>query len=317
MKPDPEHSRLIENKALEIGFDACGFSKATFLEKESHILENWISEDKHAGMDWMLRNREARTDPRILVPGAKTVVSLMINYFNPEMQDDPSAPVLSRYAYGRDYHKVVKKKLLSLLKYIQELVPGTEGRAFVDSAPVMEHAWAVKAGLGWIGKNSLLLNREFGSYFFLGELIIDLELDYNNGIKSDHCGTCTLCVNECPTRAIGPNRTVDARKCISYLSIEHKGPLPTDLRSNFFNRVFGCDICQDVCPWNRELKPHTITEFLPTEELMKLNKAGWLELDQEAFDRIFHQSAVKRAGYHGLRRNIEFLEGESLRGQID
>ena len=227
------------------------------------------------------------------------------------MQEDSDAPVFSRYAYGRDYHKVMKKKLKSLFSFINEILPEATGRAFVDSAPVLEHALARNAGLGWIGKNSLLLTKKFGSYVFIGEIILDKELDYTENSIQDYCGTCSLCVDECPTNAINPDRTVNANKCISYLTIEHKGDIPAEFSNLFYNRAFGCDICQDVCPWNRDLIKHKIPDFEPKESLLKNTKEDWLSMDEEEFNTLFEGSAVKRTKFEGLRRNIRFVLSSS------
>lgn len=307
MKKEEPYTRLIREKALETGFSDCGFSKAIFQSKDAMVLDEWLDSNFNSGMKWMENHLDKRKDPALLFEDAKTVISVILNYYNPEMQEDSTAPVVSRYAYGKDYHKLMRKKLKSLLQYIKEIIPGTNGRVFVDSAPVLEHAFARNAGLGWIGKNSLLLNKEFGSYFFIGEIIIDKELEYNKLEIKDYCGNCRLCIDECPTHAINNNRTVNAGKCISYHTIEHKGDLPFEYRNSFYNRVFGCDICQDVCPWNRKLEKHTVPEFYPLNELLKMNKEEWKTMKEDKFDRIFKGSAVKRTGFDGLKRNIEFL----------
>ncbi len=232
-----KYSRLIKEKSIETGFADCGIAAVEKLDKEEKILDQWLRKGMHADMDWMQRNKAKRADPSKLVPGARSVISVLLNYYTDEMQADTEAPVISKYAYGRDYHKVMKKMLKTLLSYIQEVIPGTYGRAFVDSAPVLEHAWASRSGLGWIGKNSLLLSKKYGSYVFIGELIIDQELEYDPPVN-DHCGTCTLCINECPTHAINNDRTVDSGKCISYLTIENKDEIPEKFKNSFFNRVF-------------------------------------------------------------------------------
>lgn len=270
------------------------------------MLENWLGNGMHGSMQWMERSLPLRKDPRLLVDNASTVISLLLNYYTPEMQEDPSAPVISKYAYGKDYHKVIKKMLKKLLASIREALPGVSGRGFVDSAPVMEHAWAARAGLGWIGKNSLLLNKQLGSWFFISEIIIDRELEPDKPLQ-DSCGNCRLCIDECPTHAINLNRTVDARKCISYLTIENKEELPVEMKDAFYNRVFGCDICQEVCPWNRNAKPHKVESLKPGNELMKMSRKQWEQLDQEKFNQLFEGSAVKRTGFGGLKRNIGFL----------
>jgi epoxyqueuosine reductase len=296
----------IRDKAAELGFDGCGFARAGELGEDADVLRDWLRKGMHAGMSWMENHLSKRVDPTRLVPDARTVVSVIVNYYNPGTQKDPEAPVISRYAYGRDYHRVVRKKLKNLLSYISEIIPGTSGRVFVDSAPVMEHAWAVKSGLGWIGKNSLLLTKKYGSYVFIGEVIIDKELEYDNAL-TDHCGQCRLCIDECPTHAINENRTVNAGKCISYLTIEHQGEIPGEFKRSFYNRVFGCDICQDVCPWNRKAVHHTVPDFQPSEELMSLDRTAWYGMSEEKFNEIFEGSAVKRTGYKGIRRNLDYL----------
>jgi len=307
VKTIAENTALIKQKALELGFGDCGFSKADFLSNDAEILDKWLLSGQHSDLQWMENNLEKRKDPRELVPNAKSVISVLLNYYNPKMQEDADAPVISRYAYGRDYHKVLKKKLKALYSFITEIFPEAEGRSFVDSAPVLEHALARNAGLGWIGKNSLLLNKKFGSYVFIGEIIIDQELDYNENTSKDYCGTCSLCLNECPTQAINADRTVNAGKCISYLTIEHKGEIPSEFKNSIYNRAFGCDICQDVCPWNRDLIKHNISDFEPKEELLKKTKDEWHSLEEEEFSSLFEGSAVKRAKFAGLRRNIDFL----------
>ncbi len=300
-------SSNIKAFALDLGFDACGIARAEKLEDHASKLDEWLSSGFNADMEWMRNNLEKRVDPTLLVPGAKSVVSVILNYYNPENQKDPDAPVISRYAYGKDYHKVMRKKLLRLLQYTRELIPGCDGRVFTDSAPVMEHAWAERSGLGWIGKNSLLLNKKFGSYVFIGEMILNAELEYEQRKVNDFCGNCSLCINECPTNAILPGRMVDANKCISYQTIENKGDIPEEFRQNFYNRIFGCDICQDVCPWNRKLTKHKTDELNPSARLMGMTLVEWQNLSKEDFDEIFQGSAVKRAGYSGLKRNFTFL----------
>ena len=307
MKDIATYTGLIRNKAGELGFDACGFARAEKLDKDAEVLHDWLEKGMHDGMGWMENHLPKRKDPTLLVPGAKTVISVLLNYYSPVMQDDPESPVISRYAYGRDYHKVVRKKLKQLLRYTAEIMPATGGRIFVDSAPVMEHAWAVRSGLGWIGKNSLLLSKKYGSYVFLGELILDAELEYDTPV-TDHCGQCRLCIDECPTHAINANRTVNAGKCISYLTIENKDDIPGEFKNNFFNRVFGCDICQDVCPWNRRLEQNNVPDFRPSRELLSMDREAWHHLTEQKFNRLFEGSAVKRTGYKGLKRNLDFLQ---------
>jgi epoxyqueuosine reductase len=308
LKDLSENTNLIKKKALELGFNKCGISKAEFQKEDARVFDSWLAADHHSGMKWIENHSEKRKNPQVLVENASSVISVILNYYNPEMQNDSSAPVISRYAYGKDYHNILKKKLKALFNFIKEIIPEAEGRYFVDSAPVLEHAFARNAGLGWIGKNSLLLNKEMGSYFFIGEIIIDQELNYESKEIQDFCGSCSLCVDECPTHAINSNRTVDAGKCISYLTIEHDGDIPNEFKNSFYNRVFGCDICQDVCPWNRRLNNHTIPEFNPLSELMEMSKQDWESMDEKKFNEIFEGSAVKRTGYMGLKRNISFLK---------
>lgn len=308
MNNKTQNTSLIRRKALDLGFNDCGFSPAKVRKEDADILEKWIKEGKHAGMSWMKRHEEIRKDPAKLLPNARSVISVLLNYYTSRMQKDPEAPVVSKYAYGRDYHKVMKKKLKKLLEYIREIIPDIKGRAFVDSAPVLEHAFARNAGLGWLGKHSLLISPQFGSYVFLGEIIIDSELEYNTSEIKDLCGNCRLCIDQCPTHAILPGRTVDSNKCISYLTIENKEDIPREFKNNFYNRVFGCDICQEVCPWNRKLTEHTTSDFLPSEKLMNLSKQEWEGLDEEEFFNIFKGTPVMRTKYKGLRRNIDYLE---------
>ncbi len=302
------HSQLIKSEALRLGFSDCGISAAGYLESDARHLEDWLARGRNAGLSYMENNFEKRTDPRKLVEDARSVVSVILNYYPPEKQADPDAPVIAKYAYGKDYHDVIRNKLKSLLTYTTELIPGCEGRVFTDSAPVMEHAWAGRAGLGWIGKNSLLLTSRFGSFVFIGEMIISAELEYDQPIN-DMCGSCRNCITSCPTGAIVEDRVVDAGKCISYHTIENKTmEMPMVLKDQFANRVFGCDICQDVCPWNRKATPHSVEEFIPPADLLSMKKADWYLIDKPKFTELFRGSAVKRAKFEGLIRNLEFLK---------
>ncbi len=305
-----ERSNRIKVKAIDLGFLACGISRAVFLEEEREHLENWLSEGMNGEMGYMARNQEKRLDPRLLFDGAKSVVSVLLNYFPGVGQSDPEAPVLAKYAYGKDYHIVLKEKLNELLTYIQDEVVPCQGRAFTDSAPVLDKAWAVRAGLGWIGKNTNLISAEHGSFFFIGELILDTELVPDEKIVRDHCGNCTRCIDACPTKAIVSTYVVDARSCISYQTIELKGELDEKLRGKFNSRVFGCDICQDVCPWNLKSEAHDEPGFNPHPRLMSLTKKEWQEMDKSLFDELFHKSAVKRAKYEGVKRNLRFIYGD-------
>ena len=300
-------TQLIKLEAKRLGFLSCGISKAEFLEKEAPILENWLKKGMHGKMGYMENHFDKRLNPALLVPGAKSVISLLLNYYTEKEQTDPEAPKISKYAYGEDYHFVIKNKLKSLLEYIRDNIGDIGGRVFVDSAPVMDKAWAAKSGLGWIGKNSNLLSQKVGSYFFIAELIIDLELLYDRP-TTDHCGTCTACIDACPTEAIIQPYVVDGSKCISYFTIELKDSIPTQYKGSFENWMFGCDICQKVCPWNRFSTPHTEDSFSPHPELLEMTKRDWQELTEETFKKVFKNSAVKRTKFSGLKRNIAFLD---------
>jgi len=302
------YSQLIKREAQKLGFLFCGISKAEFLEDEAPRLEAWLSKNMHGEMQYMENHFDKRLDPRLLVDGAKSVISLGINYFTDNQQHDPSAPKISKYAYGMDYHTVIKDKLRQLLQIINEKIGEVGGRAFVDSAPVLDKAWAKKAGLGWIGKNSNLLNKKAGSFFFLAELIIDLELEYDIAPTADHCGTCTNCIDACPTDAIVGPYVVDGSRCISYLTIELKNEIPQEFKGKMDNWMFGCDVCQDVCPWNRFSVLNTEPAFSPHPELLGLKAADWQEITQDIFQKVFKNSAVKRTKFSGLKRNIDFLK---------
>jgi len=304
------YSKKIKEEAKNLGFLFCGISKATFLEDEAPRLEKWLKNGLNGKLSYMENHFDKRLDPRLLVDGAKSVISLGFNYFTSRQQNDASAPKISKYAYGTDYHFVIKEKLKSLLQYIREHIGEINGRAFVDSAPVLDKAWAQRSGLGWVGKHSLLLSKQHGSFFFLCELIIDLELMYDFSIATDHCGNCTRCIDACPTDALQGPRIVDAGKCISYLTIELKDEIPSEFSDKMSNWVFGCDICQDVCPWNKFSIAHNEPAFQPNEEMMKMTKKEWQEITEDTFKRIFKKSAVKRTKFSGLKRNIKFLEKE-------
>lgn len=301
-----KYAQLIKTESKRLGFDYCGISKADFLEEEAPRLENWLNNNMHGQMSYMQNYFDKRLDPRILVPGAKSVISLLLNYFPSEKQKDETAPKISKYAFGEDYHFVIKEKLNQLLEYIKSTVGQVDGRVFVDSAPVMDKAWAKKSGLGWVGKNSNLINRNSGSFYFIAELIIDLELEQDGPVK-DYCGTCTRCIDACPTGAITTPYVVDGSKCISYFTIELKENIPNEVKGKFDNWIFGCDICQDVCPWNRFSKPNKEKHFQPGDELLELTKSEWHELTEETFKRVFKNSAVKRTKFKGIKRNIDFI----------
>ena len=304
-------STIIKEKANSLGLLDCAILPVSFLAEEKERYESWISKEMHGEMAYMNRNIEKRLNPELLVENAKTIIVFLLNYFPNETQSGKEAPILSKYAYGTDYHFVFKDKLKQLLQYIQQEIQPCEGRPFVDSAPVLERAWAKNAGLGWIGKNSNLISREHGSFFFIGELIIDIELPYDDPkLVRDHCGKCTKCIDACPTKAIVDERVVDARKCISYQTIELRGDLDENLKGQFENRVFGCDICQDVCPWNLKSEPHNESSFEPHPKLLQLKKEDWGNMEKPLFNELFKNSAVKRTGFKGLQRNLIFLNGE-------
>ena len=298
---------MIKNEAKRLGFLSCGISKADFLEEEAPRLEQWLNKNMHGEMQYMENHFDKRLDPTKLVEDSKSVVSLLLNYFPSKEPQDKTAPKISKYAYGSDYHFVIKKKLRQLLEFIYEEIGEVSGRAFVDSAPVLDKAWAAKSGLGWIGKNSNLITKDTGSFYFIAELIIDLPLNYDNP-TTDHCGTCSACIDACPTKAIVDPYVVDGSKCISYFTIELKNELPSSMKGNFDNWMFGCDICQDVCPWNRFSKAHSEPLFNPNEKLLSMTKSEWEEITEELFQEIFKKSAVKRTKYSGLKRNINFLK---------
>ncbi len=305
-------SENIKSRAKELGFLDCAIVPVGFLEEEEKNFKSWLENGMHGEMGYMSRNVEKRLNPELLFEHAKTVIVVLQNYFPKESQKDPDAPVLSKYAYGTDYHFVMKDKLKKLLAFIQEKVGPCNARPFVDSAPVLERAWARRAGLGWIGKNSNLVSVQHGSFFFIGELILDVELPYDNPKQvADHCGTCTRCIDACPTKAIVDNRVVDARKCISYQTIELKDDLDESLKDKFENRIFGCDICQDVCPWNLKSSPHSEESFQPHPKLMQLSKTDWHNMERPLFNELFKNSAVKRAGFKGIKRNLAFVQSKT------
>ena len=301
------NSNFIKNEAKKLGFMFCGIAKADFLEQEAPRLENWLKKNMHGEMQYMENHFDKRLDPRLLVDGAKSVISLALNYYTPNEQVDPLGPKISKYAYGNDYHHVIKDKLKLLLEAISENIGEVNGRGFVDSAPVLDKAWAKKAGLGWIGKNGNLLNKKAGSFFFLAELIVDLELEYDIEPTADHCGTCTNCIDACPTDAIVAPYIVDGSRCISYLTIELKNEIPTEFKGKMDNWMFGCDICQDVCPWNKFSVLHNEPAFQPHPELLGLKSADWQDITEDIFKKVFKNSAVKRTKFSGLQRNISFL----------
>ena len=291
-----------------MGFDYCGIAEATFLEEDAPKLEEWLNKNYQGKMSYMANHFDKRLDPRKLVDGARSVISLAYNYFPPRtLSEADDALKIAKYAYGEDYHFIIKDKLKEFLAHLEEEIGEINGRAFVDSAPVMERQWAQKSGLGWKGKNSLLLNKSSGSYFFLAELIIDLPLIYDAPSAKDYCGTCTKCIDACPTDAIIQDNLIDSSKCISYLTIELKDAIPNTFKGKMKNWVFGCDICQDVCPWNRFSKPHQEEVFLPHPDL---EKTAWEEMTKETFNKVFKRSALKRTKWEGFQRNIKFVQSK-------
>ncbi|CAA0156807.1 tRNA epoxyqueuosine(34) reductase QueG [Tenacibaculum maritimum] len=302
-----DYAQFIKEQAKRLGFLDCGIAKTTFLEEEAFGLEQWLANGFHGEMHYMENHFDKRLDPRLLVDGAKSVISLSYNYYPPKVQKEDSYKI-SKYAYGEDYHQVIKTKLRELLSLIHDEIGEVSGRAFVDSAPVLERAWAKKTGLGWTGKNTLLIQKQQGSFFFLAELIIDLELAYDDPFVTDHCGRCTRCIDACPTNAILPNSTIDGSKCISYVTIELKDQIPASFKDKMEGWMFGCDICQDVCPWNRFSKAHSEPLFSPKEHLLEMTKRDWEEVTEETFRKVFKKSPVKRTKFSGLTRNIRFLK---------
>ena len=296
----------IKTRAKTLGFMSCGISKAGFLEEEAPKLEYWLNKNMNGEMSYMERNFDMRLDPTKIVEGAKSVISLTYNYYTEKTYKDSNFKI-SKYAYGDDYHFVIKNKLKHLFEYIKEKTGDINGRVFVDSAPVLERAWAKKSGLGWIGKNTNLISKKNGSFFFLCEIILDLELEYDN-IDTDHCGSCTACIDACPTNAIVEPYIVDGSRCISYYTIELKNNIPDYAKNTYDDWIFGCDICQDVCPWNRFSKPHKEPLFNSDDEFLSMNKNDWIEMTKETFNKVFKNSAIKRAGFDGIKRNIEFIK---------
>ena len=306
MENKKNYTELIKNEAKRLGFISCGISRAEFLEDEAPRLEKWLKMKMNGEMKYMENYFEKRLDPRKLVDDAKSIISLTYNYY-PEDLQNKEAPKVSKYAYGMDYHYVIKEKLNFFLTFIKDKIGNVHGRAFVDSAPILEKAWAAKSGIGWVGKNSNLITKQVGSFYFLAELIVDLDLDYDT-IESDHCGQCTACIDSCPTQAITQPYVVDGSKCISYFTIELKENIPKEFKGKFDDWVFGCDVCQDVCPWNKFSKSHKEPLFQSSSELMKMSRDEWNEITEETFNKIFKNSAVKRTGYKGLTRNLNFIK---------
>ena len=299
---------LIKEYAAASGFDYCGVAKAVKLDDDARRLESWLNKRYNGSMQYMENNFELRVDPSKLVPGAKSVITLLINYF-PATKQNTDAPKISKYAYGEDYHEVIRNKLNLFLRFIKENIGEVNGRGFVDSAPVLERSWAQKSGLGWVGKNGNLINKLSGSFFFIATLITDIELEYDDAFAKDYCGTCTKCIDHCPTEAILPDKVIDGSKCISYFTIELKDALiPDTMKGKFDSWMFGCDACQDVCPWNRFSKPASEINFTPVPEILNFTKTNWEELTEESFKIIFKNSSLKRSKFEGIKRNLKFLE---------
>lgn len=305
MTTKSEITQFVKSEAFKLGFFDIGFSKANKLENEKIRLNNWLQTGQHGSMSYMKNNFDKRLDPTELVTGAKSIISLLYNYYIDIELNDLK---ISKYAYGKDYHKVIKNKLKTLYAKIKEKYPEIQGRYFVDSAPVLERAWARESGLGWIGKNTMLINKKSGSFFFIAEMILDIEFDYSENQEKNHCGNCRNCIDSCPTQAIAKNGfMLDANKCISYLTIENKEDISSEFKGKMSNYIFGCDICQTVCPWNKHSKVHNEKDFLPNKRLLSMNHMNWKELDENQFSDLFKSSAVNRAKFSGLKRNIDFL----------
>jgi epoxyqueuosine reductase len=304
-----DQTHFIKNTAIKCGFDFCGIAKVEPLDEDARRLERWLNNGMHGSMHYMEKYFDLRVNPNKLMPGAKSVITLLLNYF-PAMEQDTDSPKISNYAYGEDYHEVIRSKLNFLLSEIKENIGDVHGRGFVDSAPVLERSWAVKSGLGWIGKNGNMINKQSGSFFFIATLIIDIELEYDDPFAKDFCGSCTKCIDACPTDAIMDDKTVDGSKCISYFTIELKDQIiPAEMKGKFDGWMFGCDTCQDVCPWNKFSKPTSEISFKPIPEILNFSTSDWNALTEESFKKIFAHSPLKRAKFSGIKRNLKFLEG--------
>ncbi len=306
------YTKTVKEASALFGFDYCGIAKAAKLDDDARRLEKWLHEGKHGTMHYMERYFDLRTDPTLLVPGAKSVITLLKNYF-PDEKQNADAPKISRYAFGKDYHEVIKEKLNNFLQTLREKIGDINGRGFIDSAPVLERSWAQKSGLGWIGKNGNLINKGAGSFFFIATLIVDIELQYDDPFARDYCGSCTRCLDACPTDAILPDKVIDGSKCISYFTIELKDMLiPDEMKGRFQNWMFGCDICQEVCPWNRFSKPNNEIQFKPIPEILNLTTKQWEEMNEEGFKKIFKHSPLKRSKFKGIQRNLKFIASSKL-----
>lgn len=297
-------SVLIKDKAHELGFDLCGIAQSRSLKERETILKSWCSEGMNADMAYLFKDVEKRINPDFLVPGAKSLIVTGLGYYSDKRQKEPGVPILSRYAYGESYHTVIKRKLDKLMSFIKSVKPETSGRSFVDSAPLLEKAWAAEAGLGWQGRHSIIINSKIGSYFFIGTLVLDIELEYDKPVKEEYCGSCRLCIDLCPTGAINENHTIDARKCIANLTIENRGPVPEEILPKIERRVYGCDKCQEVCPWNKDAKPNTNPEFDLPGEIELMTKEDWLNLSRDNFKRLFKGTPIERRKYEPFMRNV-------------
>jgi epoxyqueuosine reductase len=309
---DKTLSVLIREKARDLGFDQCGIAPSRSLDERKEVLESWCSSGMNGEMSFLAKDINRRINPEFLVTDAKSLIVTALSYYTEIKQTEPDVPVISRYAYGASYQDVIKKKLHKLLAFIKNIKPETEGRSFSDSAPLLEKAWASEAGLGWQGKHSIVINREIGSFFFIGALIINIELEYDTPLKSEYCGTCRLCIDLCPTQAINENRTIDARKCISNLTIENRGPIPEDIIPKLGRRVYGCDRCQEVCPWNKNARQHNNPEFELKEEIERMNKNDWMNLSPDQFERLFKGSPIARRKYKPFMKNVTIVTNPGL-----
>ena len=314
MHPLQQHTNLIKKAATVVGFDYCGIAKAVKLDDDAHRLERWLNKKMHGTMQYMEKHFDLRFDPTRLVPGAKSVITLLKNYFPSQKQHDDT-PKITKYAFGKDYHEVIRKQLMQFMNMLKEDIGEINGRGFVDSAPVLERTWAQRSGLGWVGKNGNLINKQNGSFFFIATLITDLELEYDDAFAKDYCGTCTRCIDECPTNAILPGKVVDGSRCISYFTIELKEMLiPDEVKGKFDNWMFGCDTCQDVCPWNRFSRVNNEIQFNPLPEILNLTTKDWEVMTEENFKKIFKDSPLRRAKLKGIQRNLQFIRSESPSG---
>lgn len=305
------HSNIIKQIATQTGFDYCGIARAVPLDDDARRLESWLSQGYNGAMKYMENHFELRVNPQKLVPGAKSVITLLYNYYpSVKLPERPDKPKISKYAWGNDYHEVIKARMRLFMQEMKQHIGDVNGRGFVDSAPVLERAWAQRSGLGWVGKNGNLINKQSGSFFFIATLIVDMELEYDTPLAKDFCGTCTKCIDACPTEAILDNRVVDGSKCISYYTIELKDMLiPDSMKGKFDNWMFGCDVCQDVCPWNRFSRSTKEREFTPVTEILDFTKNDWEAMTEESFKKIFRNSPLKRSKYQGIKRNLKFING--------